>query len=393
MKSRNWKYMRTSQIIKKKCNVSLFNIFIDQVITGDESKYMTENQIREGIERFREDSRSSEDLYSKMRIHVWNSIHYHYINDPKKWANEYEKVIGVSNQVEHSRKIFDSLIQNFNLESFKNYPILVEENKGKLQILDGAHRLALFFYQTQSTILDVDFLSYSQLGYREKIGIRDSIILKARLKAIRGSFFPNSWAVTREFPAGYHAFDTYGFKIKGQRDNKIRLTKLKKIIDLEGRSIIDFGCNTGGLLFHWPSPSHAVGLDFDTKAIGFANAFVQALRKLDFEVSRRFEFYVQDLDNLDYTILGKMMRDCKVDTVLLLSIGSWVKSWKDLYSFLSKWPVDIILETNNDVEGLQQIQLFVNLGKEISLISDSSNDDNSGNYGRKTYLIKNHLGN
>ena len=43
--------------------------------------------------------------------------------------------------------------------------------------------------------------------------------------------------------------------------------------------------------------------------------------------------------------------------------------------------------TKNDNEGKPQLELFKNLGCNIKLINEKSDDDTTGNIGRKTYII------
>ena len=69
-------------------------------------------------------------------------------------------------------------------------------------------------------------------------------------------------------------------------------------------------------------------------------------------------------------------------------MGSWVNSWRELYSFSLIYNCDIILEINNIEEGREQLEFFENNNCKIELIIDNSLDDNTGNNKRKTYLIK-----
>lgn len=79
----------------------------------------------------------------------------------------------------------------------------------------------------------------------------------------------------------------------------------------------------------------------------------------------------------------------KVDVIFLLSLGSWIKNWRELYTQSLVYSDVIILETNNDIEGKPQLDFFKSLNCSITLLSDTSNDDTTGNYGRKTYILKN----
>ena len=77
----------------------------------------------------------------------------------------------------------------------------------------------------------------------------------------------------------------------------------------------------------------------------------------------------------------------KIDMIFILSIGSWATNWKQLYIDCIKNSKNILLETNNDVEGKSQLELFSKYNCKIDIISENSLDDNTGNYGRKLYLI------
>jgi hypothetical protein len=78
----------------------------------------------------------------------------------------------------------------------------------------------------------------------------------------------------------------------------------------------------------------------------------------------------------------------KPDIVFLLSLGSWVKNWNELYTNVFNTCDTILLETNNDTEGAPQLELFRSLNTTITLVSDKSDDDCTGNTLRKTYLIQ-----
>ena len=99
------------------------------------------------------------------------------------------------------------------------------------------------------------------------------------------------------------------------------------------------------------------------------------------------EFYKEDLNTFDYKEFCTT-KDFQPDIVFMLSIGSWVKNWNQLYSDVYASGAAILLETNNDTEGAPQLQLFRELQGSIQLVSDKSDDDCTGNFLRKTYLIQ-----
>lgn len=182
---------------------------------------------------------------------------------------------------------------------------------------------------------------------------------------------------------GYHSFKIDNINFIGQRRPWIRLNKIKKIYNFDNKSLIDFGCNTGGMIFHLPELKSAIGLDYDKNCIKSCKYMSSILNN---DVS--YKFIVQDLNFFDFDMFVKNNNIKKVDVIFLLSLGSWVKEWKKLYEECVKYSDTIIFETNNDIEGKPQLELFKHLNCNITLISDNSDDDITNNIGRKTYIIK-----
>ena len=188
----------------------------------------------------------------------------------------------------------------------------------------------------------------------------------------------NGW--TNRSKYGYHSFNIDNLSIKGQREPSQRLTIIKKHINFENKNVIDFGCNSGGMLFHLPEIKQGIGIDYDKNCIEFCDYFNSLLK-------RNNEFLVADLNTFNYdTLLNKNLN---TDIIFLLSLGSWIKEWKILFDFSINNSKTIIFETNNDVEGKPHLLYFKEKGCVINLISQSSHDDMTGNYGRKTYIITN----
>jgi hypothetical protein len=328
-------------------------------------------------------------LYEKIRINIWDSLHYQYLLNPSKYSEIYEDFLINSGQVEHSIEKFQILLNTFDEKNLSVNPIKYEKFSNHIQVLDGVHRLAIYYFKTHKKTINKTYLDNMKATTISLDGARNKFILNWILKLSRGSIFSNAWAVTKDFPAGYHSFDIFGFYSLGQRNNSTRIDILERHLTLHGRSIVDLGSNTGGMLYHWPSPSHAIGIDFDKRAIFFAKLLKYIIGKQDIEYASRFKFRRQDLDDFDSGYLMNQFKKYRVDTVLLLSIGSWVKNWRELYTYVASFGVEIILETNNDKEGEAQIQHFKNLNMRIKLLSENSNDDITGNSGRKMYQINN----
>jgi SAM-dependent methyltransferase len=156
---------------------------------------------------------------------------------------------------------------------------------------------------------------------------------------------------------------------------------MKKCINFENKNIIDFGCNTGGMIFHLPELNYACGIDFNKDCIDFCNFFSKSMN-----YTTHHYFYCKDLNKFKLNDLIKE-HNFEIDYIFLFSLGSWIKEWKTLYIDCIHYCKNIILETNNDIEGKSQLNLFKELNCNIQLISENSNDDITNNYKRKTYLI------
>ena len=181
---------------------------------------------------------------------------------------------------------------------------------------------------------------------------------------------------------GYHSFNISNIKLLGQRQPWIRLNKIKKHYDFTDKTIIDFGCNTGGMVFHLPELKRAIGLDFNKDCIDACNYISSVIN-----CNTKYLFKQQDLNIFNLKHFLKDNNIDNVDVIFLLSLGSWINNWKALYTQCLEICDNIILETNNDKEGIPQLKLFENLNCLIKVIDNSSHDDTTNNFSRKTYLI------
>lgn len=181
---------------------------------------------------------------------------------------------------------------------------------------------------------------------------------------------------------GYHSFKINNIDIPGQRQPWIRLNKMKEHYDFKDKTLIDFGCNSGGMIFHLPELKKAFGLDFNKECIDSCNYMASILKH-----NTEYSFIQQDLNFFNLPIYLYDNNLDKVDVIFLLALGSWIKNWKDLYKQCVEHSNNIILETNNDNEGKPQLEFFKSLNCAIKLISNESDDDLTHNLGRKTYLI------
>lgn len=175
---------------------------------------------------------------------------------------------------------------------------------------------------------------------------------------------------------GYHTHYIDGEELKGQRNTKVRLNIFKEHVDFNGKSIIDFGCCTGGMLFYLDNIKSGIGLDVDPKYITAANLIKDYLHK------DNTSFRVFNLENnLDQ--LG-----IKADISMCLSLGSWIKNWRELYRYCYNHTDLMILETNNEQEGIKQIEYVRSLYSSVERVCDRSIDDRTGNHRRQLWICK-----
>jgi len=202
--------------------------------------------------------------------------------------------------------------------------------------------------------------------------------IKQELVKTVGEGLYNGWNNRTSF--GYHSYNIGDIDIIGQRNPKIRIESMCNHIDFKGKNILDFGCNVGAMLHHLSDIKAGIGFDYDSRCIEAAKN-INNILKID-----NLEFHVHDFDKVSYEDL-KSKITFKPDIIFVLSLGSWVNSWRKLYQNCIDYNCDIILETNNDVEGKAQLDFFRDAGLSCKLIIDNSEDDSTGNNGRKTYLI------
>lgn len=208
--------------------------------------------------------------------------------------------------------------------------------------------------------------------------------IKSKLTNTTKQMHYNGWNNRTTY--GYHSFNIDNINLEGQRRPWMRLDKMKDHFDFKDKTLIDFGCNTGGMIFHLPELNRAFGFDFNKECIDSCNYMCSIL-----DHKTECLFKQEDLNKFDLQMFLNNININKVDVIFLLSLGSWIKNWKELYTQCLVYSDVIILETNNDIEGKPQLDLFNSLNCSITLISNTSDDDITGNYGRKTYIVRKHI--
>jgi len=174
-----------------------------------------------------------------------------------------------------------------------------------------------------------------------------------------------------QFDSGYHSFDLDGHHFSGQRDPKLRFKDLP--ISLEGKSVLDIGCNQGGMIHAFSDDlSWGVGVDYDSRMINVAN------RIRSFKSSKNTDFYVFDLEQEPLDYISDMLPEARVDVVLLLSVCMWIKNWKEVIRYAESISSHMIFETNGSEEQQgSQIAMLQSVYKKVELIHERSEDDAS----------------
>jgi hypothetical protein len=171
------------------------------------------------------------------------------------------------------------------------------------------------------------------------------------------------------YTAGYHGVGVGSLVINGQRDPKKRLAHVP--YDFRGKRVIDFGTNTGGMLFAISQRiKFGVGFEYNTRAVNVAN-MLKMLNK-----SNNLMFYNFDLDNESFGMLRHLIPVEKVDICFMLSLAKWVKRWKDLVKFCVSISQALLFETHGSPSfQVAQIEYVKTFYKKIIKIPGGSDDD------------------
>ena len=303
-------------------------------------------------------------FYVKMK----DSLHVRtLINNDYAAYNEYVITAG---QPDHSEEKFKKLISEFSLDKMEKIKIVVDD--GNFVVNDGVHRIAILFLKHGLT----GVLPIRKFTIDYPSTIVDEI--GSALKNTTEIKHYNGWNNARK-EYGYHSFSIYNIEFVGQRDPVQRLNEMRKFFNFEGKYVMDFGSNSGGMLFHLDEIKKGLGIEFDENCISACNTIKNKLGLFD-----HIDFVKRDIQK---DSIVDIFEGQKPDVIFLLSLGSWLTNWKHLYRLAIENTGVIFLETNNDMEGKQQIDFFKNMDCSIELVIENSSDDCTGNKLRKTYKI------
>ena len=121
--------------------------------------------------------------------------------------------------------------------------------------------------------------------------------------------------------------------------------------DLTGKSVLDIGCNRGGVLFRIADRSRwGVGIDYDTRLNNAAN------RIRSEKGTHHLDFYSVDLEKDHLPLIKDLMPEPKVDIVFLLAVCAHIKNWEQVIDFAASLSNNMLFEAHGE-EWLQLGQL------------------------------------
>jgi hypothetical protein len=282
----------------------------------------------------------------------------------------YEEYIHLCNHKEHSRKTFEELVQNFDVAKME--PIQVEWNGSKFMIRDGCHRLAILMAKG----IVVDTIPIYFLDCKLSDGCIRTICMS--MSDTTGYTIGNGWCNRTTY--GYHSIQLFNMNIIGQRNCIKRILKMKEHYDFKNKVVMDVGCNIGGMLHFLLDAKRGIGVDIDRKCIDVGRIIQRELQNIVLPC----EFYEMNLEHTHE--FETRLQTERPDCIFLLSLGSWIRNWKELYKLVCTYVDTFFLETNNNQEGVAQLDYIQSLSFQIHLIKEKSDDDMTGNDRRQLYI-------
>lgn len=183
----------------------------------------------------------------------------------------------------------------------------------------------------------------------------------------------------QEFPAGYHTINLPGLMLQGQRNLEERYARIP--LDFTGKSVIDMGCNLGGMLFAIADKiKSGTGIDYDSRVINAANKVRSYTR------NNHIEFYTFNMEKEDLDLLRDFIPSGKVDVAFLLSVCVYLSNWRDVIDMATKLADSLLFESNGRAnQQRQELEYLRSRYLTVNLLSSDSDD----RHARKLYFCAN----
>ncbi|OXS77033.1 hypothetical protein B1B04_01120 [Lysinibacillus sp. KCTC 33748] len=202
-------------------------------------------------------------------------------------------------------------------------------------------------------------------------------ILKRKLQEVTSTFQTVSSSYTTTLGKIYSSFNLPSFNIDSsitQRNNNMRLKKFKiEESDICSKTILDLGCNAGGMLFEIQKlyPAKCLGIEYGIDKVVLANK-IAAYSNL-----KNLVFQQADIDNINLSEFNKTF-----DVVLCLSIEGHLKNKKKLFELLGKVTGNLLLfegNANTDIYEVKEILMKVgfNYIEDLGFCNDDALEENN----------------
>jgi len=172
------------------------------------------------------------------------------------------------------------------------------------------------------------------------------------------------------YPAGYQTVRLVdGSEIAGQRDPAQRVALIP--IDLQGKTVLDLGCNQGGMLLALREQiEHGIGIDYDPRMVNAANRVRANLE------AANLDFYVFDLEREPLALIRDLIPGGQVDVVFLLAVCMWLRNWRDVIDFARSISDEMIFESNGTQKQQAEQEAYLRgRYRTVTLLAAHSDDD------------------
>ena len=184
------------------------------------------------------------------------------------------------------------------------------------------------------------------------------------------NFAKDTYSSDFSFEAGYQSIKIGGRKFNGRRDPSVRISALN--LDFRGKSVLDIGCNQGGILFDIANDIKCgIGVDYEPRMVNICNALKRVNDK------NNLDFFVFDIENDPLTLLRDFIPTKKIDVIFLMAVCQHIMNWKSLIEFTASQSEILVFESNGTEEQQDEQIKFVNscfaYSREIYSVSHDDN--------------------
>lgn len=212
----------------------------------------------------------------------------------------------------------------------------------------------------------------------------DDINIEVRKLLNLVAYTKNSGSVynAQDFQSAYHTLRIGDQVFRGQRDPSLRLDGVP--FDFNGASILDLGCNQGGMLFSLADRlTWGVGLDYDHRMVNAANRIRAQARK------NNLDYYVFDLDKENLELLPNFLHSGPIDIVFLLSVCMWLSNWRSVIDAAKSLAPALMFESNGSDQQQRDQEEYLRASYSSVVMVRNASPDDPGQQRRRLFLCSN----